>query len=258
MTLASGEQNPVGVLQDQLSASLDATPLLIPNPARNSRTKLSRTAHLHLTNRLARAAPTSFIVLLITVALFLFLTHETVSMNVIVWPAMLGLSLFHPMRWCFAYRAGDSRIASRPLRWRANHAAAMSVVGVLIGAGCFMALESTIAVLLPGCTLLVIGTFFAAVLQASYRPAALGLFMPVAIATIMTTVAINLPMVSVAIAAAAISVLTGVILHATRTIKTNAKAQFPRTNILLHTDIIAPLRRVGVQRTNSQPARRTA
>ncbi len=102
--------------------------------------KLSRAAHLHLINRLARFAP-SAIFAIFAATLYLAVTHFLASpVKVGIWAFIVFCVGGKTLATALAYRAGDKKIASRPFHWRRCHIASLCVLSTAFGVGAILLL----------------------------------------------------------------------------------------------------------------------
>lgn len=252
VTVVTSDDNPVGTLQQQLATSLsfgDQHPQTPP---------LSRTAHLHLTNRLARFIPISLTIIALTSLHIGIIALPVLTLNIVVWFAMLTLGLVHSARETFAYRAGDQITSSRPLRWRANHTACMAVTGTIIASGIILLPEITLPLGVSLPVYLCAATFFAALCQHWHRLAAFSLFAPVAMVSVASPVIANGALIMGGASLVVALAFTLILWLSTQRALHRAAAQYPRTKTFLQTDFIAPLRRIPLRRNISEIPRKSA
>lgn len=256
MTVVTSDNNPVGAMQEQLASSL------LPRKPRLEAASLSRTAHLHLTNRLARFIPFSLGLLAMMSIYLLALAAPALSANMGVWIGMLFLGLVHSARETYSYRAGEQIASARPLRWRANHTACMAILGTIIATGTVLLPALSLPFGLPLPLYLCAFTFVAALFQHWHRLAAFSLFAPIALVNVVLPIFENSPVTHIllptVLSVTLIAAFATILWHSTQRAMVQADAQYPRTKTYEQTDFVAPVRRISLQRNNYQTMRRTA
>ncbi len=239
--------NPVHALQDQLEARVDgqgkktsigdvtdATRLSAPGFTEKKRTReyLSRAATLHLIDRLAKLGPSAILIMMSGAFYFAVSFFVVAPIETTLWAAMVLLSGGRLLLHNRAFLAGDKKIASRQLRFRAYHTVSLLVFSTAIAA--VLPLLGGYADQLGQTQLMVNVILFVAVigggLQLPHARASLAILIPIVISVVCfggQNVQLSSSLIFIASLAGgaivALFTLTG------RLLMTRARRKYPRT-----------------------------
>ncbi|MEL6112677.1 MAG: hypothetical protein AAFR20_07720 [Pseudomonadota bacterium] len=247
MVQAFDHYDPVGDLQARLSEAVapDAVPSM---SATRVEPPLSRTAHLHLTNLLARQFTLCFGVILL--ASFYVAVPDLWAMEPasVIWLSMVAIALSFLARRGFGYRSGQHRIASRPLRWRAHHRAAMGVLGVILACGPFLLTGSGAPSLTPVWVLGGAGAI-TALLQASDRNTCMRFILPILVGTFVYGISMDVTSLLFIVGMVIMSAgIVGTLFVMANRAEHRARMAYPPSRLRLAAENIASLRPVRVHR----------
>jgi len=258
---AGNHHDPVGDLQARLAdviakgAEKADTPPHRAHPRRTASNGLSRTAHLHLTNLLARPLPFCFVA--VFVASFYAAAPGVLLLDPasLVWLLMIALTLSFLARQGFGYRSGQHQIASRPLRWRAYHRAAMGVLGVILACGPFLLTTPASPSMIPLLVITGAGAM-TALLQACDRNTSLRFIMPILIGDVLYLCTLGTTPIGTMIGGLMIglALLTALLFLSNRA-ETKARLDYPPTHMRTAADNVASLRPVRVHRNKAEHQR---